>query len=343
MSSRCIESYFGYSDSRPPRIFSLSKDPSATYGMTARFIDKPMQDQQCVGKVMWHDARTTVELYGDPALVGDVPFMPADPHPYQLRHLKLLKSNLQKSIRRMEPQSAADTAYTMACLDVIQLLQRIGIIWIEDCGLSWDYAIVVWFLAAATKKWLVTARAITITVDLAGRLAALPTRDVNGSRASPYPVTRIRSATSCSRLRSLLYALQFRRGFQSLGGDKKMIDQCISDWVDRGSPDLSVFALREAQYDEASILHHGGILRSAVDQHCSGICSVIADRRGISERKICEAVWCCSSRTSKKGTWTGGRRQSGTRDEVEGVWTSVASDVRGYAEWWLGVTVPALV
>ena len=63
----------------------------------------------------------------------------------------LLKSNLQKQIRRGEKE-AITTASLMLDLDEFELLRRLSIIAAEDVTLSQETSRIVWYMAAVSKR-----------------------------------------------------------------------------------------------------------------------------------------------------------------------------------------------
>ena len=64
----------------------------------------------------------------------------------------ILKSHLQKCIRKSNPELAVRTALEFMDLDLISFLRRLPIIMIEDCILMLDIAPIVWFLMCLSHK-----------------------------------------------------------------------------------------------------------------------------------------------------------------------------------------------
>jgi len=333
--SRAIETFFGGTDTRPPACFVVRRKSSIPCGFCAEFVE-PREARQCntVGRVEWRAAGTTVSVCGSLDIVEATLVQPTKTL-YSAHHLKLLKSNLQKAIRRGLVQAAVSTAREMMTIDSLQVVQRLAIIWIEDCVLTAEFPILVWCLAAMTKGWALTEELASVVIALAGRLAAMPIRDVHGKKRERYPVSRLREVKSQAE-RSLLYALQFRRDFQSLSCDKQMIDRCVSDWAGRFasgtttelvlpdlSPDVSLdLPMTDTHWSEA-----------AVDQHCSSLCSWVAADFQLPEALVRRAVWECSSRITTKKAWEKGRDQPDTSEGVEELWERLRVCVHRKAVW----------
>ena len=68
------------------------------------------------------------------------------PKIHSVNSISLLKSNLQKAIRRCETDIAIKTSIVMIEKDAIEFLRRLAIIYIEDVCLFDSYSIVVWLM-----------------------------------------------------------------------------------------------------------------------------------------------------------------------------------------------------
>ena len=309
--SKTVEQFFGYKDPRPPEYFVIRRQHSRSCGYIASFeTARRMQKSRAskvVGVVRWPQAYCSITLRVEEGVFDDAPFVPDDTSPYNADHLKMLKSNLQKAVRRCETEVATNTAHTILCLSPIELAQRLGIIWIEDACLTRDYPVLVWIMAALTKGYEFTAGMAQLLLMFTQHIAALPYRDVCGYREKPVLVKRITEMTVDKEWKSILYSLLFRRGYQSLAGDKLMIDKCAADWVDRmlNNPSLVAATMEEQKHFVVTpgILGRQQWIEAAIDQHCSGICTQTARQCKVSEDEVRKVVWKCSSRlTSKKPT-----------------------------------------
>ena len=70
-------------------------------------------------------------------------------HSYTIAtHIPLVKSNLQKAIRRCDSQIAIQSALVLIQCAPMELLRRLPIIYIEDVCLMDSYPIVVWLMMA---------------------------------------------------------------------------------------------------------------------------------------------------------------------------------------------------
>ena len=81
----------------------------------------------------------------------------------------LLKSNLQKAVRRCENQIAIQTSLAILQKEPMELLRRLPIIYIEDVCLMDSYPIPVW-LMMADKDYIMTTTDIDIILNITNSL-----------------------------------------------------------------------------------------------------------------------------------------------------------------------------
>ena len=286
-----------------------------------------------VGTVKWPQAYCSITLRLEEGVFDEGPFVPDDTSPYNATHLKMLKSNLQKAVRRCETDAATNTAHTIMCLSPVELAQRLGIIWIEDACLTRDYPVLVWIMAALTKGHEFTDGMARLLLMFSHHIASLPYRDVCGYREKPVLAKRVTETTLDAEWKSILYSLLFRRGYQSLAGDKLMIDRCVADWLDRMSSDpvLVAAAMGDQKYYvvRPCILGRKQWIEAAIDQHCSGVCAQTARLCKVSEEEVRTVVWKCSSRLTEKGPASFSRPPPELPTEKEReLWETIEETVR---------------
>ena len=335
--SKTVEQFFGYKDPRPPEYFVIRQRHSRSCGYKACFeTTRQMQKSRAsraVGTVNWPQAHCSITLRIEEGTFTEGPFVPDDTSPYNAAHLKMLKSNLQKAVRRCETEIAINTAHTIMCLSPVELAQRLGIIWIEDACLTRDYPVLVWIMAALTKGHVFTEGMARLLLMFSHHIASLPERDVCGYREKPVLVRKVTETTLDSEWKSMLYSVLFRRGYQSLAGDKLMIDQCVGDWMDRmvNNPKLVSEVMGDQRYFVArpSILGRKQWIDAAIDQHCSGVCAQTARLCKVREPEVRKVVWKCSSRLTKKlpARFSGPPPELPTEKERE-LWETIEETVR---------------
>ena len=181
----------------------------------------------------------------------------------------LLKSMLQKAVRRGKTDSAIRLATALADLSLIELLRRLPIIVMEDISLHPELPMLVWLMAAASKGYnppmaLLTA-VLGIVLDVclvsvrdlseglqesASRLLSSWRQDLEDSHQSvPTETAETNACASAvgqlketpaglslaylpiSPQRTLIISLLFRASFGGLPGDVTMLEDLAKLWT----------------------------------------------------------------------------------------------------------------
>ena len=135
--------------------------------------------------------------------------------------IPLLKSNLQKAIRRGNSNAAVTTALAMLQKDPIQLLRRLPIIYIEDVCLINSFPIIMWLLMADTEytmKLKDTDIILQIVYSLTKCSKYFDNRE--GSNATEYSHEMLQHSDQ-------LLALYYRSMYGGLKGDMQMLKNAI--------------------------------------------------------------------------------------------------------------------
>ena len=80
--------------------------------------------------------------------------------------MPLIKSNLQKAVRRCDNQIAIQSALVLIQMAPMELLRRLPIIYIEDVCLMDSYSIVVWLMMADKDYSALKKRDIDIILNI---------------------------------------------------------------------------------------------------------------------------------------------------------------------------------
>lgn len=103
---------------------------------------------------------------------------------FTVKHLPILRSQLQKAVRREEKEICMKTAITMCNIydenkqiGLFEMLRRITIIIIEDAILCEDYNILVWFICAISKNLFINDYFIKLILNIVYGIAYSPMRD----------------------------------------------------------------------------------------------------------------------------------------------------------------------
>lgn len=161
---------------------------------------------------------------------------------YKNEHL--LKSHLQKNIRKQDTDKAIATSLHLMKLDMNEFLRRMVIIHIEDTFLHNSISTLIWLMIAfSTKKfkmkkyiyeWLLGFVYITCntkkTDDYNKKLKNMSIREYknNYDELSSYENYNLNDEQI-----SIIYSLYFRIAYGGMESDKIMIKKCINIWKTR--------------------------------------------------------------------------------------------------------------
>lgn len=209
------------------------------------------------------DLRSSGELFVPPTAV----------RPYSVH---ILKSNLQKCVRRRDYPRAVVTGWQLLCQDPIELLRRLPVIIAEDSLVHPQlYPGLVWLMAAASKGYRLTWNDATLI------MASLATAVGTTERVAIYAV----ASRLTPPLTPLSVALMIRAEFGGMEHDRAFL------WRLAHRPDLPADtadpAWVEHDIDPLDPAEH--ILLDAIDQHCCP--RVLREVTTVHP----QAIWWCRS------------------------------------------------
>ncbi len=194
-----------------------------------------------------------------------------------MQHFPVLKSMLQKSVRRRDPERAARLAVRMMTMSLTDFLRRLPIICVEDVGLHPELSCVVWLMAAVSKGYRPPLCLLEFCLAFVTDLCATPVRDIYGPCASQSAARLAKTAhrpsttgeqgssgVSLLTLRSLpqgakrttLVALLMRASYGGMRWDVAMLETYARLWAARflmpcatgGTADLDKLLLPTFKY-----------------------------------------------------------------------------------------------
>jgi hypothetical protein len=215
----------------------------------------------CSGPIYIMDARTEV----------DTTFMKSAAYSY---HSNVLKSNIQKTIRRGKLAECLSTTQQLLRQDTADALRRLPVIFPEDTMIHPEsFSLVVWLMAAHSKGYQLSTRDEQLVLDA-----------VATACAAPFRYSRDLSAPG--ELSENGYSLAFRTLYGGMQGDMVMLTkmakrinsmETLNEWVRAPVP------------EPFSIKH---IIPESIDFHCfPKMVSWCNEKTGISYDHIRSTIW----------------------------------------------------
>ena len=204
--------------------------------------------------------------------------------------IPLLKSNLQKAIRRGNHIVAVSSALAILQRDPIQLLRRLPIIFVEDVCLTDSLPIIIWLLMA-DKQYKMTNHDIDILLQIVYSLCVcsryFDDRELNCQ--VDYTHEMLETNTCCDELLSLHY----RRLYGGMRGDMQLLKNAISHYSENSSDIVRYSFIERYPFEiEANVT----IIKEAIDFHpYPNMLDAIHKKTRIDKTFIKTCIWFAES------------------------------------------------
>lgn len=205
--------------------------------------------------------------------------------------IPLIKSNLQKAVRRCENQIAIQSALVLIQKDPMELLRRLPIIYIEDVCLMDSYSIVVWLMIAAKDYGNLKVRDIDILLNIVNSLCDCKTyfNYVKNDCAYDFTHEKLQFVQNGSQLLSVYY----RSEYGGLKGDMQMLKVAI-DYYRMNPNEVKTTEYNTIVYSK--IEREIEVLVEAIDFHCyPQMLSILHKKTSIDKENIKTYIWFVES------------------------------------------------
>lgn len=211
------------------------------------------------------------------------------------KHIPILKSNLQKCIRRGLCDKAIKSAYTLLYIDPNHLLRRLPIIMLEDVTITEDLPELVWLMCAVSKKIKITDNIAFRILYVVQHLSYLMTKTDYHIESPSINILMISQKQKYKAIKHLILALELRKSYGGLKGDMKMIKNYIyllytqNIIIEQGHNSL-------INKNWIKIVEKKDIIPESIDFHCTNIIQRIrSDIPYYSKTEIKDLLWICRS------------------------------------------------
>lgn len=216
----------------------------------------------------------------------------------EFSNVSLLKSTIQKSIRRQDISLAIKSSFHLMRLNLLEFLRRIVIIAVEDSCLHNDLSIFVWFMMASgeveiKKKYIRYFLGIVYFLTISNHFdrGLKINLDENNKFLDKIKNNLIENKT-------LLVSLYIRKLYGGMKGDILMINKLCEIWSSRliEYPEPKRFSVKIKPIKINQHLTLEEIPNHCVDFHCfPGIIDYLKKKTKYSPENIKKAIWIHSS------------------------------------------------
>lgn len=240
------------------------------------------------------------------------------------KNIHLLKSQLQKAIRRGLNDIAVKTALTMIKVDCEALLRRLMVIMIEDSTLHNSFGLLMWLYAAMTHNYKITEKQVSWILSLVNWLALSQnciTHIDYKPISFPYLMYNVLHDDYPNDVKYVLYAIMLRVSYGGMAWDMNMLLQVVSWCLNKKlTIDDTVFEIID--YKTIPQLKDTEILYFAVDYHCCKqlITMVRQQHKNYTNSQIEKCVWECSSKINI-------RKETIIPEEEQELWAKIGETI----------------
>lgn len=291
-----VEKYYYYLNwcgNYPQQIgWYISEPPGITYQKTLRLrtTGKSVSVVLC-GNLVWDDSSLPFSDFDDVERRDDY---------REYANVPLLKSHLQKCVRRGLDDKSIRTAFHLMRLDFLAFCRRLPIIMVEDTGLHQSLSIVVW-LMMAQPDIQPTRPIVRYLLGIVRQLAIDPSyeRDVAlcSENQAETNFTELGEISDLTR-RTLLMSLLARKCYGGMKGDTRLLQQIVDWHYHQPEPVLPSRML--APITRIRVIDYLGLSElelSGADFHCFPkiLTSIHRQHLEYGESEIKTAIWQHSS------------------------------------------------
>lgn len=202
----------------------------------------------------------------------------------------LLKSNLQKAIRRRETDVALQTAILLLQRDPMEMLRRLPIIAVEDVSLIDSFPVMVWLMMAGASYRL-TTHDIDTVLHIVWTLS-------ESIHAIEY--TKCTAAPDIPE-ESILMSVYYRWKYGGMKGDLELLHGVIR--YHNNSDHILATKYKQISYDKIST--EPIVLMESIDFHpFPAMLTYLSLDTGLTKDVIREWIWKVESRINERKAWT---------------------------------------
>jgi hypothetical protein len=206
-------------------------------------------------------------------------------------NMPLIKSNLQKAVRRRDNQIAIQSALALIQTAPMELLRRLPIIYIEDVCLMDSYSIVVWLMMADKDYGTLKKRDINIILNIVNSLCDCKSYFNYIKNDYNYAFTHetLQFVPNGSQLLSVYY----RSEYGGMKGDMQMLKVAI-DYYRMHPTEVKITEYGNINY--SNIEREIEVLVEAIDFHCyPHMLNILNKITHINKETIKMCIWFVES------------------------------------------------
>lgn len=330
--------FLGRTTRKPELSFILNND------LSAKFVYQKEDNLEFLFQFKWPDLGQLVNLYCDKSLLQDLkvkyvdrPKLTKKQEEDHVIWVAILKSHLQKAIRRGQTDLALATANLMFDICPLKLFRRLPIIMIEDVYLDLNCATLIWLMVYFSdrlsrcfkndQRIKLNQRIRNFILSEVFHLCQHSVKDEIAYVQDCQKRLKSWEIKSEGQTGDQIYSLQLRKIYGGMKGDLEMIDQYSLRWLLEKNSLLIQPDFKEFDINQLIKLTRQNFILSAIDFHC---CPWILEKLKTNLLKsdvIKETIWHTSSCLNYRVDYTPCNDYVKTFYLFRNKWLSLARDI----------------
>jgi hypothetical protein len=269
-------------------------------------------------QVRWRSAPKPINVCCS-ANDNDDMFVPRFSQWYARRDVPMLKSALQKSIRRGLTPEAVQIAWQLLNIDPDALLRRLGVIMVEDVVLCSEFSNVAWLVSAISKGYQLTHKNVMWLLGLVQCIC-----DDTEIEPTQAPVQFTHSTDTeivkdlMTQERLVLLSVMFRASYGGMPCDGEMFRHCVLQRMHEDHEIKSYSII--PQHDIPQELQRSKIPLVSADFHCFPqiLGEIHNSFPSYTPDEIRSCIWECSSKINYR---------QDRKDNLQAMWDTIQTRV----------------
>ncbi len=231
------------------------------------------------------------------------------------KNVPMLKSHLQKCIRRQLTDKAVMTAWHLIKMDINSFIRRLPVIMLEDVSLHSSLSTLIWLVAAISKGYLITLKQIEWILGIVEYLCFETYQNYTVLNQCPGSGVKnisklIKEIDTYSIINSqnadLLYCLLFRLSYGGMKGDMNMFYYYTENWLNNFQlgQSISDIKINKIKISDVKNLMINDIEICCVDFHCypkiTNMIHLVYPHYSVEDIKKC--LWECNSKINYRSS-----------------------------------------
>lgn len=204
--------------------------------------------------------------------------------------IPLLKSNLQKAVRRQQHSIALTTTIALLQLDPTELLRRLPIIYIEDVCLTDSFCIIIWLMMSPRQSYKLTNQDVYIILAIVNDLCNQNNYyDLNYTTDIKFTLRELQEFQQ----KDYLIGLYYRALYGGMKSDIVMLNNAIHYYSTHAD---EIYHTNYAALDVSIIEPYVQMIDAAIDFHpLPNMLKYINSKLDVREEDIKKTIWFAES------------------------------------------------